>query len=60
MVALVQLVNDNWKTFLLLVLLLFYRTIRTFLEEVQEGFGMKRRPVPPPMAEAKPNPPDKP
>src|SRR5690349_17941195 len=30
--------GENWKTFLLLLLPLFYLTVRKFLEEVQEAF----------------------
>jgi len=36
-------IGDNWKTVLILLIPLFYRTVRTFLEEVHEAFGMKRR-----------------
>ena len=34
--------NDNWKPGLLILVPLFYRTVRTFLEQVEEAFGMKR------------------
>lgn len=57
MVNLIETVNNNWKAFLLLLILLFYRTIRAFLEEVQEAFGIKRRPLPPPPASPQTNPP---
>jgi hypothetical protein len=36
--------NENWKVGLLILLPLFYRPIRTFLEELREAFGMKRTP----------------
>ena len=39
----VKLLNDNWKAGLLLVVLLFYRTVRTFLEQAEELFSVKRR-----------------
>jgi hypothetical protein len=39
----VKLLNDNWKTGLLLIVLLFYRTVRTFLEQAEELFSVKRR-----------------
>ena len=39
----IRLLNDNWKAGLLLLLLLFYRTIRTFLEQAEEAWGVKRR-----------------
>ena len=45
--AAVRLANENWKVGLLLLIPLFYRPIRTFLEEVQEAWGMKRRPLRP-------------
>lgn len=43
MVSLVQLISNNWKAFLLILVPLFYRSTRTFMDEVQEVFGMKRR-----------------
>jgi hypothetical protein len=38
-----KMVNDNWKAGLLILIPLFYRTVRMFLEEVQEIAGMKRQ-----------------
>src|SRR5437899_2549208 len=35
-------INDNWKVGLLLLVLLFYRTIRVFLEQAEEAWGVKR------------------
>ena len=35
--------NDNWKAVLLILIPLFYRTIRMFLEQTEEAFGMKRK-----------------
>lgn len=46
MVALLTVINDNWKGLAILTVLLFYRTIRTFIEEVQEFAGAKRRSSP--------------
>jgi hypothetical protein len=40
---LVTAASNNWKTVLLILIPLFYQTVRVFLEEVQEAFGMKRR-----------------
>ena len=40
---LMAIVSDNWKAALLILLVLFYRTVRMFLEEVEEAFGMKRK-----------------
>ena len=37
----------NWKALLILVIPLFYHTIRTFLEEVREFAGMKREKLSP-------------
>ncbi|HKW87950.1 MAG TPA: hypothetical protein VJN21_04255 [Candidatus Acidoferrales bacterium] len=39
---LLRVVNDNWKAGLLLLVLLFYRTVRIFLEQAEEAFGVKR------------------
>jgi len=44
LVEVVRLLNENWKVGLLILLPLFYRPIRTFLEELREAFGMKRAP----------------
>lgn len=38
--------GENWKAALFLLIPLFYKTVRVFLEEVQEAFGMKRQPQP--------------
>lgn len=57
MMGLLALASANWKAFIALMVLLFFRTIRTFLEEVQEGFGMKRIQRPPQVAESAENPP---
>jgi len=53
--ALIKTMNDNWKVGLLLLVPLFYRTIRTFLERVRKAFGMEARL--PEDIEEKPNPP---
>jgi hypothetical protein len=37
-----SVLSENWKALLLLLIPLFYRTIRTFLEEVQKFAGMER------------------
>jgi hypothetical protein len=36
------LLGQNWKIIFVLMVPLFYQTIRTFLEEVQEFWGMTR------------------
>lgn len=41
-VALVGLIHDKWRAFLILAIPLFYKTVRGFLEEVEEFAGMKR------------------
>jgi hypothetical protein len=40
---LVKGLNDNWKAALILLVVLFYRTVRMFLEQAEEAFGVKRR-----------------
>ncbi|SRR6266571_6753784 len=60
MVGLLQTINENWKAFLLLGIPLFYRTVRTFLEEVQEAAGMKRQRPPKERSPEEPNPPGSP
>ena len=55
--SLVQTVNDNWKAFLLLAVLLFFRTVRSFFERVEEAWGMKAKPVPAGTPDIKPNAP---
>lgn len=46
MLNLLDALSRNWKAFFLLAIPLFYRTVRTFLEEVQEAGGIKRRTTP--------------
>ncbi len=38
----VPILGTSWKVVFLLMVPLFYQTIRMFLEEVQEAWGMKR------------------
>lgn len=40
--ALMKGINDNWKAALVLLVPLFYRTIRIFLEQAEEAMGVKR------------------
>ncbi len=40
----IAFVAQNWKIVLILMIPLFYQTVRTFLEEVQEAWGIKRTP----------------
>jgi predicted ABC-type exoprotein transport system permease subunit len=35
--------SDNWKVGTILLIALFYGTVRKFLEEVHEAWGMKKR-----------------
>ena len=49
-----KLLSDNWKAGVLLLVPLFYRTIRAFLERVEEVAGMKARQ--PQEQESRPNP----
>ena len=39
----IKTVNDNWKAALILILLLFYRTVRTFLEQAEEAWGVRKK-----------------
>lgn len=43
----IAFVAKNWKIVLILMIPLFYQTVRTFLEEVQEAWGIKRSPKQP-------------
>lgn len=38
-----KMLNDNWKVGLLLLVPLFYRTVRMFLERVRKFLGMETR-----------------
>jgi hypothetical protein len=40
---LIEEINDNWKAGILLLIVLFYRTVRTFLEQAEEALGVKRK-----------------
>jgi hypothetical protein len=42
-----KMLNENWKVGLLILVPLFFRTIRAFLERVEKAFGMEapRKPV---------------
>jgi len=51
-----KMLNENWKVGLLILIPLFYRTIRMFLERVRKAFGMEVQE--PEDVEEKPNPPD--
>ncbi len=35
--------DTHWRIGLIILFVLFYRTVRTFLEEVEEAYGMRRR-----------------
>lgn len=40
----IQVVSENWKASLILLLVLFYRTVRVFLEQIEKGpLGMERK-----------------
>jgi len=43
-VEVLKTLNDNWKVGLVLLIPLFYRAIRAFLERVEEFGGMKASP----------------
>ena len=56
---LVRLVDASWKAFFMLAVLLFFRPVRTFLDEVQEAYGMRRKALQSPSPEST-NPPQVP
>ena len=40
----IRAVSENWKAGLILLLVLFYRTVRVFLEQIEKGpLGMERK-----------------
>jgi hypothetical protein len=41
MLDLVRIMSDGWKALLILLILLFYRTLRSFLDRVEEIAGVK-------------------
>jgi hypothetical protein len=43
MIELLKLMSENWKVALILIILLFYRTVRIFLEQAEEAWGVKRK-----------------
>lgn len=58
MMALLPIMSQHWKALLVFLIPLFFRTVRTFVEEVQEFAGAKRRStLPVPGTEAKNLPP---
>jgi hypothetical protein len=42
LLELMRAVSDDWKAAVVLLLLLFYRTVRVFLEQAEEAFSVKR------------------
>ena len=56
--ATLKTLNENWKAGLLLLIPLFYRTIRGFLERVEEFAGAKAPRKPKSTLEETPNPPE--
>lgn len=51
--AVLKFFADNWKIGIIVLVVLFYGTVRIFLEQVQEVWGMKR---PLPLLADKPEP----
>jgi hypothetical protein len=45
-VTIIKVLNDNWKAGLILLLVLFYRTIRIFLEQAEQLWGVKKQQLP--------------
>jgi len=56
--AILKALSDNWKLGLIVLIVLFYGTVRVFLEQVQEVWGMKR-PLPGVPDKPEPLPPKK-
>jgi hypothetical protein len=57
LIDLMGVVNENWKAAIILLIPLFYRPIRTFLDRLEQGpFGMKAKSVPVIEKEEKANP----
>lgn len=56
--AALRTLNENWKALLLLLIPLFYQTIRGFLERVEEFAGAKAPRTPKSTSPEKPNPPE--
>ena len=56
--AALKALNENWKVVLLLLVPLFYRTIRGFLERVEEFAGAKAPRIPKSKSPETPNPPE--
>jgi hypothetical protein len=50
------MLNENWKVGLLLLVPLFYRTVRMFLERVRKFLGMETRDPEQEITEANPEP----
>jgi hypothetical protein len=40
--SILRFLADNWKIGIIVLIVLFYGTVRIFLEQVQEVWGMKR------------------
>jgi hypothetical protein len=36
-------IHQNWRPALILLIVLFYRTVRTFLEQAEEALGVKKK-----------------
>jgi hypothetical protein len=44
-IAAIGQLQQNWKPGLIVLVILFYRTIRTFLEQAEEALGVKKKRV---------------
>jgi hypothetical protein len=55
-ISAIKVLSENWKSAMLLLVLLFYRTIRMFLEQTEEAWGMKRKKTDPIEKQESPNP----
>jgi len=42
-ISLMEAIEKNWKAALILLIPLFYRPVRTFLEQLEKAWGLERR-----------------
>jgi len=55
-IVLMQVISENWKASLVLLIPLFYRPVRTFLEELEQVGSIRRRNVRPTAKQQEDNP----
>ena len=60
MIQAMEVINNNWKVALIVLLLLFYRTVRIFIEQAEELWIVKRKKPMVGEQQEQPNPQEKP